>query len=128
VPMTGDLTMDYADVATTAIEGWAHFADWYAEPYHPCVLAGWDPSPRSVQTEGYVPSHYPFTHVVVGNTPSRFGGVLDQAVEFAAGRDTPGVVLVNAWNEWTEGSFIDLEQAHGAGYLEAIARRARSTG
>jgi hypothetical protein len=35
-------------------------------------------------------------------------------------------VTLNAWNEWTEGSFIDAEQVRGTGYqaiATAVARR-----
>ncbi len=30
------------------------------------------------------------------------------------------VLTVNSWNEWTEGSYIEPDTAHGLKYLEAI--------
>ena len=30
------------------------------------------------------------------------------------------VLTVNSWNEWTEGSYIEPDAAHGLKYLEAI--------
>lgn len=120
VPMSGELTMDYAEVADQAIACWDRFAEAYPTPYYPCVMMGWDPSPRSVQTEDYVPRNYPFTHVIVDNTPPRFGRVLGHACQFASASQQPGRVIINAWNEWTEGSFLDLEHRFGAGYLNEI--------
>ncbi len=58
----------------------------------------------------------------MNNTPELFGRAVEKAIEFAAqGTGRPQIVTINAWNEWTEGSFIDSEQAWGTRYLEAIA-------
>jgi hypothetical protein len=32
----------------------------------------------------------------------------------------PKILTINAWNEWTEGSYLEPDTAHGMGYLEAI--------
>jgi hypothetical protein len=58
---------------------------------------------------------------VVGNTPAEFGRLCRlarQRVEDA--RVRPPAVIVNAWNEWTEGSVLLPEAELGTGYLDAL--------
>jgi hypothetical protein len=121
IPFSGRMTVDYDETVEIAAEGWGRFSAAHQVPYVPTVSMGWDPSPRSVMTEEYVPSQYPYTHILVGNTPERFGAAVERAIRFAQTSASPRMVIVNSWNEWTEGAFLDLEARHGAGYLEAIA-------
>ncbi len=30
------------------------------------------------------------------------------------------MITINAWNEWTEGSYLEPDTVHGLGYLKAI--------
>jgi hypothetical protein len=122
VPFGTELTVDYADVVPVAEEGWERFAADHVVPYIPTVMMGWDPSPRSVPSEEYVVSHYPYTNIVVGNSPESFGRTIDRAAAFAQRPGGLGQVIVYAWNEWTEGSFLDPEREHGDAYLAEIAR------
>ena len=90
-------------------------------PYFPNVTMGWDPSPRTVASDRFDNTGYPFTNTISGNTPERFRDAL-RAVrarldERPAG---PRIVTLNAWNEWTEGSYLEPDTEHGTAYLEAI--------
>jgi hypothetical protein len=83
------------------------------------VTTGWDASPRCRQDVPWPfpvePASgrrvYPYVPVVVGNTPERFEQLLRDAAEHIE-RDPrqPFAVLLNAWNEWTEGCYLLPEQ------------------
>lgn len=74
---------------------------------YPCVVPGWDNSPR--RREGAV--------VVVGSSPDRYEQWLDATL---AG--DPELVFVNAWNEWGEGAHLEPDERWGLGYLDAHRR------
>ena len=34
----------------------------------------------------------------------------------------PKLITINSWNEWTESSYLEPDDLHGYGYLEAVRR------
>jgi hypothetical protein len=88
--------------------------------YHPNVSMGWDPSPRTIQSSPYANRGYPWTAVLEGNTPEAFGGALRRAKTFAESQDGHQLVTLNAWNEWTEGSYLLPDTVTGTAYLEQV--------
>jgi hypothetical protein len=90
-------------------------------PHYPNVTMGWDSSPRTVQSDRFLRGAYPFMPALSGNTPAAFRRALATMKDWLAGRP-PGerVLTLNAWNEWTEGSYLEPDTEHGDGYLEAI--------
>ncbi|HOX37586.1 MAG TPA: glycoside hydrolase family 99-like domain-containing protein [Candidatus Brocadiia bacterium] len=90
-------------------------------PYYPNVTMGWDPSARVVQSEMYDFSGYPCTPILTGNTPERFKEALRLTRErLDASVRGPKIMSINAWNEWTEGSYLEPDMINGMSYLEAI--------
>ncbi|MEK6277287.1 MAG: glycoside hydrolase family 99-like domain-containing protein [Actinomycetota bacterium] len=84
-------------------------------PFHPCVFAGWDNSPRRGR-DGVI---------VTGNTPERLEEGLREAAELVAARPQPEqLVFVNAWNEWAEGNYLEPDRSNGRELLEAVRRAA----
>jgi hypothetical protein len=107
------------------LEYWDQAAATYRAPYYPNVTMGWDSSPRTVQSDVFQNIGYPFMPALANNTPEAFRQALamtkarlDQAR--AAGRPGPGILNINAWNEWTEGSYLEPDTVNGMAYLEAI--------
>lgn len=104
-----------------------YFAYWdtvavdFSLPYHPNVTMGWDPSPRTVQSDGYTNVGYPFTPILTHNTPDNFRTALYLAkLRLDALDGAPKILTLNAWNEWTEGSYLEPDTVNGMAYLEAI--------
>jgi hypothetical protein len=89
----------------------------------PVVTMGWDPTPRcrSDVPWPFPAREYPYVPVVVGNTPERFGELLQDAAHLIA-KDPqhPQAMLIYCWNEWTEGGYLLPEERTGTAYLEAI--------
>ena len=112
---TGDgrlLTRDYA-----------RLRDSYRLPYYPNVTVGWDSSPRTVQSDAFDNLGYPYTPILSGNSPREFEIALRAVTAFLGqGRTLPPIFTINAWNEWTEGSYLEPDTVEGMGYLEAIRR------
>ena len=77
-----------------------------------CVLPNWDNTPRKPQGSA---------HLFLGSTPERYEAWLSAAVAKAA-TARHELVLINAWNEWAEGTHLEPDLEHGRGYLEATAR------
>ena len=90
-------------------------------PYYPNLTMGWDPSPRTVQSDRYLKRGYPFTPIIEGNTPEAFKQSAARIKARLDELDLPNAfVTINAWNEWTEGSYLEPDTKNGMEYLEAI--------
>lgn len=91
-------------------------------PFYPNVTMGWDSSPRTVQSDVYDEQGYPFVGILKNNTPDAFEKALRRMKEWLSGRGRAKMFSINAWNEWTEGSYLEPDTVNGMGYLEAIKR------
>ena len=91
-------------------------------PYYPVVTMGWDSSPRCVQSETYDRGPYPWM-AVMEPTPEKFGRAIEQTIGLL--KDNPAVepiFFINAWNEWTEGSYLEPDEQWEYGFLEALKK------
>lgn len=92
--------------------------DWKAAldiPVFPCVSIAWDDTPR-------FPGKGAEDVTMYHNTPRAFASFLAEAKAFAdAHADTqPKFIMINAWNEWVEGSYLLPDRLNGYGYLDAV--------
>jgi hypothetical protein len=125
-----DLLVPYSEVMEAHLEHWQRM-DGGPLVNIPTVSMGWDSTPRC-RTDVPWPFPpdpttgrlvYPYIPVVVGNTPDSYERVLRDAAEhIQQDSKQPFALLLNAWNEWTEGEYLLPEERTGTGHLEAIRR------
>jgi hypothetical protein len=83
-------------------------------PLFPCVSIGWDDTPRFPNKGSRNVVHY-------NNTPASFAMLLLKAKEYVNSHpEQPKIIVINAWNEWVEGSYLLPDMLNGFGYLEAV--------
>jgi arylsulfatase A-like enzyme len=106
----------------------AYFATWdkwwsRTGRHFPNVTMGWDPTPRLQPDQPHTGKMYPDTAVMTGNTPGRFKSALQDA-KTRADKLPEGrrIVTLYAWNEWTEGGYLEPEATTGMKYLEAVRK------
>lgn len=75
------------------------------------VFAGWDNTARKDE-EGFI---------ITGSTPYRFQKHLQRILSIAE-KQKKEFVFLNAWNEWSEGAYVEPDQKYGWGYLKAVKR------
>ena len=89
----------------------------------PSITLGGDVSPRWNRNV-----HFPmdfkglgYCPICIGNTPEKFQVLLKKALEF----DAPAI-LINAWNEWSEGMALLPDNWNQDGFLRKIAETVQS--
>ena len=115
---------EYSDVIAAHEQFWQQM-DSEVLPYSPIVTVGWDPSPRWARKCSFPPPNlgYPYTTVVVHSSPESFGELFRRAQQHCERAHLrPPAILVNAWNEWTEGSALLPDQQFKTQYLEEVQR------
>lgn len=115
-------TNDYNQVRDAYFAHWEKAKTEYKIPYFPNVTMGWDSSPRTNQSQDWNGSWgYPYTNIVVNNTPENFKIALEMVKNNLLADPTgPRILNINSWNEWTEGSYLEPDTINGLAYLEAI--------
>ena len=112
-------TVEYMDMLKKMKEYWYEASKSYSVPYYPNVTMGWDASPRTIQSDVFDDIGYPFTSVYTNNTPENFQIALEEAKKFLKEQNL-NILNINAWNEWTEGTYLEPDTVNKYKYLEAI--------
>jgi hypothetical protein len=116
--------VEFDDVIEYHVDTWKAFLD-KGIPYWPVVTQGWDVSTRVHPYEPWPPTrwNWPWGHIVVNNTPEKFGKLVTLCRQFIALQDQkPKAMILNAWNEWTEGSVILPTKDEGDAVLKALKK------
>jgi hypothetical protein len=109
-------TLDYSYSMTNQRHCWKMIAE-QGLPFAPSITLGGDVAPRwsreltypwDYEKMGYYP-------IKVNATPDRVGELLKEALEM----DT-NVVIINAWNEWSEGMYLIPDTFYGTSLLDKI--------
>lgn len=112
-----------ADVVTKV---WPEFDQLLPLPHFPCVSPGCDDTPRHVmpnRPEQPRRKSWPATVVSINDTPETFEALVRAAVAYLNQHpETPPVMTIGCWNEWTEGHYLLPDTRYGFGTLRALAR------
>lgn len=109
-----------ANIRRAHYDFWNREADSFPVDYYPNIQMGWDSSPRTIQSDMYEPRGTTFS-AVWHQTPAEYREALTEARRFLERRpENRRILFLNAWNEWTEGAYLEPDTVHGYGYLEAI--------
>ena len=98
-------------------------AEFSVPPYMPVVARGWDASPRCRNDEPFPwkTLMYPYLGIVRDTAPKWFRRSLEIVkAQALADPKKPGAILINAWNEYTEGCYLMPDTKNGDAYLKAI--------
>lgn len=120
VPLDAFPETDYTSVFHKYLDYWKEAEAQINLPYFPNATMGWDSSPRTVQSDAFLNAGYPFTPCLSNNSPRHFTDTLRHIKKRLDQRTGSKILTINAWNEWTEGSYLEPDTYYGMGYLEAI--------
>lgn len=76
----------------------------------PGAFVDWDNTPRRKNAG----------RVISGGTPRKFEEYLAKQIKHARNEYKTDYLFITAWNEWSEGSYLEPDEANEYGYLEAI--------
>jgi len=102
---------DYEVWADASTEMWDQFHNDFSMTYFPNVTVGWDANPRFLFKAGYINN----------STPQKFERYLLKAKSHVDHYNIePKIITINAWNEWSEGSYLEPDTIWEYQYLDAV--------
>lgn len=120
----GQWLFDYSEIMDRHRDIWNDLSKGSPLPNIPIVTRGWDSTPRCLLSEKfpYKKLDYPYSPIIVNDTPDKFETLLREARDHAAeDPKKPFAILINAWNEYTEGCYLLPDRRNQMTYLQAMA-------
>jgi hypothetical protein len=106
----GVVAVDYSDYGNRAMIVTNERPSALGVNYFPHVSMGWDGTPRNYSMG-----------IVLNNTPEKWKDFLAQTKDWLDKHpESKGIVTLNSWNEWVEGSYIEPDSVYGTSYLDAV--------
>lgn len=104
----GGFSIPYEAMVTHYETVWRDIRRRGGLPYILAIGSNWDSRPRARD-------HAP---VIAGKTPAKFADHCARSLRYVDERT--GMAIVEAWNEWGEGSFIEPDKEWGFAFLDAV--------
>ncbi|MDD2476674.1 MAG: glycoside hydrolase family 99-like domain-containing protein [Dysgonamonadaceae bacterium] len=102
---------DYEVWGDASVNMWDGFKEQFSMTYFPNVTVSWDANPRFPFKVGYINN----------STPKKFKKYLIKAKNYIDNNNIePKIITINAWNEWSEGSYLEPDTTWGYEYLKAV--------
>jgi hypothetical protein len=118
----GAYQQDFSEAMNKKAQLWSNYQTNTALPYVPSITPGWDANPRGVDYGKEKEGRYPWSPIIINNTPETFAQFAQKAACFAknVSKFPEPMYMVSSWNEWTEGHYLEPDKKHGFKWLEAI--------
>lgn len=105
--------MDYKKWGDESMSKLDYIQDRLGVPYFPVVTMGWDCNPRFPDGA--------YRAIASNNNPNDFERYLRIAKNWAE-KNSRRLIIINAWNEYVEGAYLEPDSEFGYGFLNATAR------
>ena len=80
---------------------------------YPCILPGWDRSPRSGRK----------ATIYYGSNPDEWEKHVRKAVSMVRDKDYEHkIIILRSWNEWGEGNYVEPDTRWGHAYLDVLKK------
>jgi len=124
---------NYTELLQPSIQAATNLTEAFATelgiPYAPVISVAWDSTPRTLPSDAFGQFGYPWGPSY-HSTPDTWGDAVSAYAQFtkqqcdankAAGLWCPPL-LINAWNEWSEGSYLEPDVRYGMQKLQALGK------